>query len=207
MDLSIVVGAWKRKFFWLNYFWTDSLSLYFTNIINCTLQILLIYEITSLIFRNLQSKCVHIDATHIYYCWDWNYCSKNLSKNDKKKQHTCWKFKGLLQSCSPHPYNWSFTFRVGIQILTDTSHAACGMYLIPKNLQDMSSVHRDNIFQFFECITFPTDFQSRTWCLETDVAWCCWWCTRYTTDLFACEQKLFPNIFLCLYLLMVVPVS
>ena len=25
-------------------------------------------------------------------------------------------------------------------------HAACGMYLIPKNLQDMSSVHRDNIF-------------------------------------------------------------
>ena len=29
-------------------------------------------------------------------------------------------------------------------------HAACGMYLIPKNLQDMSSVHRDNIFRFFE---------------------------------------------------------
>ena len=29
-------------------------------------------------------------------------------------------------------------------------HAACGMYLIPKNLQDMSSVHRDNIFQFFK---------------------------------------------------------
>ena len=29
-------------------------------------------------------------------------------------------------------------------------HAACGMYLIPKNLQVMSSVHHDNIFQFFE---------------------------------------------------------
>ena len=27
------------------------------------------------------------------------------------------------------------------------------------------------------------------------------------TSLAACEQKLFPNIFLCLYLLMVVPVS
>ena len=27
------------------------------------------------------------------------------TKNDKNKQHTCWKFKGLLQSCSPHPYN------------------------------------------------------------------------------------------------------
>ena len=63
-------------------------------------------------------------------------------------------------------------------------HVACGMYLIPKNLQDMSSVHRDNIFQFFEW-AFPTDFQSRTWCLETDMAWCCWWCTRYTTDLFS----------------------
>ena len=26
------------------------------------------------------------------------------------------------------------------------------MYLIPKNLQDMSSVHCDNIFQFFEWV-------------------------------------------------------
>ena len=29
-------------------------------------------------------------------------------------------------------------------------YTACGMYLIPKNLQDMSCVHHDNIFQFFE---------------------------------------------------------
>ena len=122
--------------------------------------------------------------TYGYYCWDWTYCSKNLSKNDKKKQHTCWKFKGLLQSCSPHPYNWSFTFRVGIQILTDTS--SCSMWDV-LNSQKPSGYEQCAPWQYIPIlwvgITFPTDFQSRTWCLETDVAWCCWWCTRYTTDL------------------------
>ena len=54
-------------------------------------------------------------------------------------------------------------------------------------------------------ITFTTDFQSRTWCLETDVVDDA--PDTLQTSLAACEQKLFPNIFLCLYLLMVVPVS
>ena len=83
------------------------------------------------------------------------------------------------------------------------------MYLIPKNLQDMSSVHRDNIFQFFEwALPSPQTFNQ-----ELDV-WKQMWHDvvddapdTLQTSLAACEQKLFPNIFLCLYLLMVVPVS
>ena len=83
------------------------------------------------------------------------------------------------------------------------------MYLIPKNLQDMSSVHHDNIFQFFEwALPSPQTFNQ-----ELDV-WKQMWHDvvddapdTLQTSLAACEQKLFPNIFLCLYLLMVVPVS
>ena len=83
------------------------------------------------------------------------------------------------------------------------------MYLIPKNLQDMSSVHRDSIFQFFEwALPSPQTFNQ-----ELDV-WKQMWHDvvddapdTLQTSLAACEQKLFPNIFLCLYLLMVVPVS
>ena len=81
--------------------------------------------------------------------------------------------------------------------------------LIPKNLQDMSSVHRDNIFQFFEwALPSPQTFNQ-----ELDI-WKQMWHDvdddapdTLQTSLAACEQKLFPNIFLCLYLLMVVPVS
>ena len=83
------------------------------------------------------------------------------------------------------------------------------MYLIPKNLQDMSSVHHDNIFQFFEwSLPSPQTFNQ-----ELDV-WKQMWHDvvddapdTLQTSLAACEQKLFPNIFLCLCLLMVVPVS
>ena len=81
------------------------------------------------------------------------------------------------------------------------------MYLIPKNLQDMNSVHRDNILQFFEwALPSPQTFNQ-----ELDV-WKQMWHDvgdapdTLQTSLAACEQKLFPNIFLCLYLLMVVPV-
>ena len=78
-------------------------------------------------------------------------------------------------------------------------HAARGMYLIPKNLQDMSSVHRDNIFQFFEwALPSPQTFNQ-----ELDV-WKQMWHDvvddapdTLQTSLAACEQKLFPNIFLC----------
>ena len=73
----------------------------------------------------------------------------------------------------------------------------------------MSSVHRDNIFQFFEwALPSPQAFNQ-----ELDV-WKQMWHDvvddapdTLQTSLAACEQKLFPNIFLCLYLLMVVPVS
>ena len=73
----------------------------------------------------------------------------------------------------------------------------------------MSSVHRDNIFQFFEwALPSPQTFNQ-----ELDV-WKQMWHDvvddapdTLQTSLAACEQKLFPNIFLCLYLLMVVPVS
>ena len=83
------------------------------------------------------------------------------------------------------------------------------MYLIPKNLPDMSSVHRDNIFEFFKwALSSPQTFNQ-----ELDV-WKQMWHDvvddapdTLQTSLAACEQKLFPNIFLCLYLLMVVPVS
>ena len=80
-------------------------------------------------------------------------------------------------------------------------------------------VHHDNKFQFFEwALPSPQTFNQ-----ELDI-WKQMWhdvvddlepattdheCRALTiqTSLAACEQKLFPNIFLCLYLLMVVPVS
>ena len=73
----------------------------------------------------------------------------------------------------------------------------------------MSSVHHDNIFQFFEwALPSPQSFNQ-----ELDVSKQMWHDVvddapdTLQTSLAACEQKLFPNIFLCLYLLMVVPVS
>ena len=73
-----------------------------------------------------------------------------------------------------------------------------------QNLQDMSSVHHDNIFQFFEwALPSPQTFnQEQMWHDVVDDA-----PDTLQTSLAACEQKLFSNIFLCLYLLMVVPVS
>ena len=73
----------------------------------------------------------------------------------------------------------------------------------------MSGVHHDNIFQFFEwALPSPQTFNQ-----ELDV-WKQMWHDvvddapdTLQTSLAACEQNLFPNIFLCLYLLMVVPVS
>ena len=70
-------------------------------------------------------------------------------------------------------------------------------------------MHHDNIFQFFEwALPSPQTFNQ-----ELDV-WKQMWHDvvddapdTLQTSLAACEQKLFPNIFLCMYLLMVVPVS
>ena len=73
----------------------------------------------------------------------------------------------------------------------------------------MSSVHCDNIFQFFEwALPSPQTFNQelgvwkQMWHDVVDDA-----PDILQTSLAACEQKLFPNIFRCLYLLMVVPVS
>ena len=70
-------------------------------------------------------------------------------------------------------------------------------------------MHRDNIFQFFEwALPSPQTFNQeldvwkQTWHDVVDDA-----PDTLQTSLAACEQKLFPNIFLCMYLLMVVPVS
>ena len=70
-------------------------------------------------------------------------------------------------------------------------------------------MHHDNTFQFFEwALPSPQTFNQ-----ELDV-WKQMWHDvvdnapdTLQTSLAACEQKLFPNIFLCVYLLMVVPVS
>ena len=73
----------------------------------------------------------------------------------------------------------------------------------------MSSVHLDNIFQFFE-LALPSP---QTFNQELDVCKQMWHDVvddapdTLQTYLAACEQKLFTNIYLCLYLLMVVPVS
>ena len=73
----------------------------------------------------------------------------------------------------------------------------------------MSSVQCDNILQFLEwALPSPQIFNQ-----ELDV-WKHMWQDvvddaphTLQTSLAACEQELFPNICLCLYLLMVVPVS
>ena len=120
---------------------------------------------------------------------------RNIPAGSSKDYFTCW---------SPHPYNWSIYFPRWNYSDSHryTVHAACGMYLIHKrNLQDMSSVHRDNIFQFFEwALPSPQTFNQ-----ELDV-WKQMWHdvvddapdTTRRPRLAACEQKLFPNIFLCL---------
>ena len=124
--------------------------------------------------------------TYGYYCWDWTYCSKNLSKNDKKKQHTCWKFKGLLQVAVLIPtliiyfQSWNSEFSQ-IQV-----HAACGMYLIPKNLQDMSSVHRGQYIPILWVgITFPHRLSIKNLMFGNRCGMMLLRCTRYTTDLFS----------------------
>ena len=70
-------------------------------------------------------------------------------------------------------------------------------------------MHHDNIFQFFEwALPSPQTFNQ-----ELDVLKWMWHDVvddapdTVQNSLAACEQKLFPNIFLCLYLLIVVPVS
>ena len=73
----------------------------------------------------------------------------------------------------------------------------------------MSSVHCDNIFKFFEwALPSPQTFNQELY------VWKHMWHDvldhaphTLQPSLKACEHKILPNIFLCLYLLMVVPVS
>ena len=69
------------------------------------------------------------------------------------------------------------------------------MYLIPKEIQDMSSVHHDNIFQFIEwALHSPQTFNQEVhvwkqmWHDGVDDA---------SHTVAACEQKVFPNMFHC----------
>ena len=60
--------------------------------------------------------------------------------------------------------------------------AVCGMYLIPKNIVEMTDEHRDthyNTFKFFEwALAISTNIQPRTRSLEKNVAKGKCWCIK-----------------------------
>ena len=79
------------------------------------------------------------------------------------------------------------------------------MYLIPKNIVEMTDEYRDKTFKFFEwALLSPQTFNQ-----ELGV-WRKMWQkasvrapSKLASSLEICNQKLFPNIYTCLYLLMI----
>ena len=88
-------------------------------------------------------------------------------------------------------------------------HAAQGMYLIPENLNTIQSEEKDNIFNAFKwALPSPLTF------LQEVELWKTKWkvpgiyipqTLKETLD--TCDHRLFPNIYTCLHLLMIIPVS
>ena len=88
-------------------------------------------------------------------------------------------------------------------------HATQGMFLIPDNLSSMTIAEKDNVCKAFEwALPSPLTFSQ-----EVDL-----WKTKWQTpgihvpntlaeSLESCDNRLFPNIYTCLHLLMVSPVS
>ena len=87
--------------------------------------------------------------------------------------------------------------------------AVCWMYLIPKNIVEMTDEHRDNISKFFEwALPSPQTFNQelgvwRKMLQKASVGVP----SNLECSLEACNQKLFPNIYKCLHLLMIIPLS
>ena len=87
--------------------------------------------------------------------------------------------------------------------------AVCGMYLIPKNIVEMTDKHRGNTFKFFEwALPSPQTFNQelgvwRKMWQKTSVSVQ----SKLASSMEACNWKLFPNIYTCLHLLMIIPVS
>ena len=85
----------------------------------------------------------------------------------------------------------------------------CGMYVLPKNIVEMTDEHRANTLQFFEwALPSPQTFNQKLGC------WRKMWQkasvgvpSKLVNSLEACNQKLFPNIYTCLHLLMIIQVS
>ena len=88
-------------------------------------------------------------------------------------------------------------------------HATQGMYLIPQNLSTLNNAIRDDILKVFEW-ALPS---AQTFYQEVDL-----WKTKWRTagvhipqtlkdSLNSCDERLFPNIYTCLHLLMIIPVS
>ena len=84
-----------------------------------------------------------------------------------------------------------------------------GMYLIPKNTVQMIDENRDNTFKFFEwALPSPHTFNQelgvwRKMCQKATVGIP----SKLASLLETCNQKLFPNIYTSLHLLMIIPVS
>ena len=116
---------------------------------------------------------------------------RKMSKKKKAKRRRQWKFKVLeVQRITSKLQSSSLQLIIYFQSWNSDSHRYKFMQHVDVlNSQKPSGYEQCAPWQYIPIlwvgITFPTDFQSRTWCLETDVAWCCWWCTRYTTDLFS----------------------
>ena len=84
-----------------------------------------------------------------------------------------------------------------------------GMYLIPENLGKLSNVERDEISKFFDWVLpSPATFNQ-----EIEL-----WKTKWKVEgiqlpnslsqtLDVCNYKLFPNVYTCLHVLLVIPVS
>ena len=83
------------------------------------------------------------------------------------------------------------------------------MYLIPQNLSTLSNAIRDDIFVVYEwALPAPQTFYQEVELWKTK------WRTRgihlpqtLKVSLNSCDERLFPNIYTCLHLLMIIPVS
>ena len=83
------------------------------------------------------------------------------------------------------------------------------MYLIPQNLSTLSNAIRDDILVVYEwALPAPQTFYQEVELRKTK------WRTRgihlpqtLKDSLNSCDERLFPNIYTCLHLLMIIPVS
>ena len=88
-------------------------------------------------------------------------------------------------------------------------NVVCGMYMIPKNIVAMTKEQRYNTFKFFECaLPSPQTFNQ-----ELGI-WRKMWQkasvgvpSKFASSLEGCNQKLFPNIYTCLHLMMIIQVN